>query len=50
MEMYNIGETKEPIYGIDVSHWNGMIDWKRVAGSGIRFAMIKCITDDAVSV
>lgn len=47
MEMYNIGETKEPIYGIDVSHWNGMIDWKRVAGSGIRFAMIKCITDDA---
>lgn len=31
------------IYGIDVSHWNGIVDWKCVAGSGIRFAMLKCI-------
>ena len=27
--------------GIDVSTLQGVIDWKRVAGSGIEFAMIK---------
>lgn len=27
--------------GIDVSHWQGRIDWALVAGSGIRFAIIK---------
>lgn len=27
--------------GIDVSHWNGTIDWSQVASSGKRFAMIK---------
>ncbi|OBZ08938.1 hypothetical protein A8L34_22580 [Bacillus sp. FJAT-27264] len=27
--------------GIDVSHWQGTIDWKKVAGSGITFAFIK---------
>ncbi len=31
------------IYGIDISHWNGIVDWKCVAGSGVRFAMLKCI-------
>ena len=31
------------IHGIDVSHWNGIVDWKYVAKSGIRFAMLKCI-------
>ena len=29
------------IKGIDVSHWNGDIDWKLVKASGIDFAMIK---------
>ncbi len=28
-------------YGIDVSHWQGRIDWDRVARSGIRFAIAK---------
>ena len=28
--------------GIDVSVWNGDIDWRRVAASGIRFAIIRC--------
>lgn len=27
--------------GIDVSHWDGVIDWKQVAASHVRFAYIK---------
>ena len=27
--------------GVDVSHWNGKIDWPKVAASGISFAFIK---------
>lgn len=27
--------------GIDVSHWQGVIDWPRVASAGIRFAYLK---------
>ncbi|GHV07555.1 hypothetical protein FACS1894217_08600 [Clostridia bacterium] len=30
-----------PIRGIDVSHWQGEIDWAKVYGDGIRFVMIK---------
>lgn len=29
-------------YGIDVSEWQGNIDWMRVKNSGISFAMIRC--------
>jgi lysozyme len=29
------------IHGIDVSHWNGEIDWQAVARSGVKFAWIK---------
>jgi len=32
--------------GIDVSHWNGVIDWKQVRGDGIRFAFIKATEGD----
>jgi lysozyme len=32
--------------GIDVSHYNGVIDWHKVAQSGVKFAYIKC-TDGA---
>lgn len=28
-------------YGIDVSHYQGAIDWKQVAGSGVSFAYVK---------
>ena len=28
--------------GIDVSHWQGDIDWAAVAKSGIKFAILKC--------
>ena len=35
-------EVSQLVYGIDVSKWQGDIDWTRVANSGISFAMIKC--------
>ncbi len=31
----------ESIKGIDVSKWQGVINWDKVAGSGIQFAMIR---------
>ena len=34
-------ETMEITYGIDVSKYQGTIDWKQVAESGIDFAMIR---------
>lgn len=30
------------VMGIDVSSWNGEIDWEAVRASGIEFAMIRC--------
>ncbi len=30
-----------PIQGIDVSYWQGDIDWKKVRDAGIKFAFIK---------
>ena len=29
------------VNGVDVSHWQGFIDWKAVAGSGTRFVIAK---------
>ena len=29
------------IPGIDISHWQGVIDWAKVAQSGVKFAFIK---------
>lgn len=37
----NVGENKNITYGIDVSRFQGTIDWETVAGSGIDFAMIR---------
>ena len=34
-------ETNETSMGIDVSTWNGNIDWKKVREAGIKFAMIR---------
>ncbi len=28
--------------GIDVSEWNGVIDWEKVKGSGVDYAIIRC--------
>ena len=30
------------LQGIDVSHYQGKIDWKKVVASGIKFAIMKC--------
>ncbi len=34
--------TGDGIYGIDVSKWNGTIDWTAVKNSGISFVIIRC--------
>lgn len=34
--------TKEQSVGVDVSKWQGEIDWETVAASGIDFAIIRC--------
>jgi lysozyme len=33
--------TAHPVHGIDVSKWNGIIDWPRVKASGVSFVFIK---------
>src|SRR6476469_3967478 len=33
--------TKYPIHGIDVSKYQGVVDWRAAAKSGVRFAWIK---------
>ncbi|MFD1914486.1 GH25 family lysozyme [Halodurantibacterium flavum] len=33
--------TAYPIHGIDVSRWQGSIDWRSVQGAGVSFAFIK---------
>lgn len=30
------------LFGIDVSKWNGTIDWNKVAKSGVSYAIIRC--------
>jgi GH25 family lysozyme M1 (1,4-beta-N-acetylmuramidase) len=43
----SVGENKSITYGIDVSRFQGTIDWAKVAGSGIDFAMIRVGYRDA---
>jgi GH25 family lysozyme M1 (1,4-beta-N-acetylmuramidase) len=38
----NSYEVSQLVHGIDVSKWQGDIDWSAVADYGITFAMIKC--------
>lgn len=38
-EIYEINQL---LHGIDVSRWQGDIDWTKVAADGIDFAIIKC--------
>lgn len=35
------------IQGIDVSRWQGQIDWNKVKASGIKFAILKCGGSDS---
>ncbi len=40
-KIYTENGEKTSLTGIDVSKWNGTIDWKKVRGSGIEFVMIR---------
>ena len=35
-------EIKKMVKGIDVSSWQGLIDWEKVSKSGIEFVIIRC--------
>ena len=41
LHINNPSRTKYPIRGVDVSHYQGEIDWSRLAGEDISFAYIK---------
>ena len=41
-EAKSLYETSGTSIGIDVSKWNYNIDWKKVANSGVEFAIIRC--------
>ena len=43
----SVGENKNVTYGIDVSRFQGTINWEQVAGSGIDFAMVRVGYRDA---
>ena len=34
-------DANDGLYGIDVSHHNGRVDWKRISSAGVRFVYIK---------
>lgn len=40
-ESFSPDDYDSLIYGIDVSRWQGTIDWKKVAAAGYKFAFIK---------
>ena len=37
----NVGENTQVTYGIDVSRFQGTIDWSQVANAGINYAMVR---------
>lgn len=39
-------DTISPVQGIDISHWNGDVDWSRVAAAGITFSIAKATESD----
>ena len=43
----SVGENSNVTYGIDVSRFQGTINWEQVAGSGIEFAMVRVGYRDA---
>lgn len=45
----NVGENSSITYGIDVSKFQGTIDWAQVAGAGINFAMVRVGYRDSVT-
>lgn len=51
---YQAREVKREVKGIDVSSWQGDIDWEKVKNSGIDFVMIRCgfrgQVDDSINI
>ena len=50
---YNVVKVEKEVHGIDVSSWQGNINWEKVKNSDIDFVMIRCgfrglSTDDIV--
>lgn len=45
----NVGENSSITYGIDVSKFQGTIDWTQVASTGINFAMVRVGYRDSVT-
>jgi len=45
----NVGENSSITYGIDVSKFQGTIDWAQVASTGINFAMVRVGYRDSVT-
>lgn len=45
----NVGENGNLTYGIDVSKFQGTIDWTQVASTGINFAMVRVGYRDSVT-
>ncbi len=45
----SVGENSNVTYGIDVSRFQGTIDWAQVAGAGIDFAMVRVGYRDSAS-
>jgi lysozyme len=41
LNVSNPGRTRYTIYGIDISHYQGVIDWQRVARERVRFVYVK---------
>lgn len=41
LQLNHPSKVKYPIFGIDVSHHQGVIDWKKVSDSGVSFVYIK---------
>ncbi|AGB04467.1 lysozyme M1 (1,4-beta-N-acetylmuramidase) [Aciduliprofundum sp. MAR08-339] len=36
-----VSSTSERVYGVDVSHWQGEVNWQEVYNDGYRFAFVK---------
>lgn len=41
IRLHEPSQTEYPVRGVDVSHWQGEIDWEELAAQGIDFAFIK---------
>ncbi len=47
----NIYDQPDPtlVFGIDTSHWTGVVDWQTAKAAGIRFTIIKILDGKLVS-